>query len=382
MTRWLKWALAALVVVLLAIGVMRALSSRKAQQEAVARLASERVQTVVELGAADVVPVKTRDLAQGLAISGALKAVNSAIVKARVAGELQDLTVREGDTVKAGQVIARVDASEYQARVRQAQQLAESAKAQVDIARRSFDNNRSLVDQGFISKTALDTSLATLAATEASFRAAQAGVEVATKSLDDTVLRAPLSGLVSQRLAQPGERVAVEARIVEIVDPGRLELEASLSATESMDLRLGQSAVLQIEGSATPVTAHVVRINPSAVAGSRAVIAYLAVDAVPGLRQGLFAQGTLGTGRLQALAVPLSAVRTDKPQPYVQLISQQRVLHQTVELGARGELDGQTMVAIKGVPENAFVLSGMIGTLRDGTAVKFSNPAAPAPTGK
>lgn len=382
MTRWLKWALAALVVVLLAAGVMRALSSRKAQQETVARLATERVQTVVELGAADVVPVRTRELAQGLAISGALKAVNSAIVKARVAGELQDLTVREGDTVKAGQVIARVDASEYQARVRQAQQLAESAKAQVDIARRSFDNNRSLVDQGFISKTALDTSLATLAAAEASFRAAQAGVEVATKSLDDTVLRAPLGGLVSQRLAQPGERVAVEARIVEIVDLSRLELEASLSATESMALRLGQSALLQIEGAATPVTAHVVRINPSAVAGSRAVIAYLAVDTVPGLRQGLFAQGTLGTGRLQALAVPLSAVRTDKPQPYVQLVSQQRVQHQTVELGARGELDGQTMVAIKGVPENAVVVAGTVGTLRDGTAVKFANPATPAPGGK
>ncbi|MDP3616886.1 MAG: efflux RND transporter periplasmic adaptor subunit, partial [Rhodoferax sp.] len=355
---------------------------RKAQQETVARLATERVQTVVELGAADVLEVKTRDLAQGLAISGALKAVNTAMVKARVAGELQDLTVREGDTVKAGQVIARVDASEYQARVRQAQQLAESAKAQVDIARRSFDNNRSLVDQGFISKTALDTSLASLAAAEASFRAAQAGVEVATKSLDDTVLRAPLSGLISQRLAQPGERVAVEARIVEIVDLGRLELEASLSASESMDLRLGQSAVLQIEGSATPVTAHVVRINPSTVAGSRAVVAYLAVDAVPGLRQGLFAQGKLGPGRLQSLAVPLSAVRTDKPQPYLQLVSQQRVLHQTVELGARGEVDGQTMVAIKGVPENARVVAGTVGTLRDGSAVKFANPATPAPSSK
>lgn len=382
MNRWMKWALAALVVALLAVGILRALSSRKAQQETVARLATERVQTVVELGAADVVEVKTRDLKQGLAISGALKAVNSAIVKARVAGELQGLTLREGDTVKAGQIIARVDPGEYQARVRQAQQLAESAKAQVDIARRSFDNNRSLVDQGFISKTALDTSLASLAAAEASFRAAQAGVEVAAKSLDDTVLRAPLSGLVSQRLAQPGERVAVEARIVEIVDLGRLELEASLSASESMAFRLGQSAVLQIEGSATPVTAHVVRINPSAVAGNRAVMAYLAVDAVPGLRQGLFAQGTLSTGRLQSLAVPLSAVRTDKPQPYVQLIHQQQVLHQTVELGARGELDGQTMVAIKGVPENARVVAGTVGTLRDGTAVKFTTPKAVAATGK
>ena len=380
MKRWMKWALLALLVGLLASGVWRALSSRQAQQETVARMAADRSQTVIELGALDVIEVKTRELSIGLAISGALKAVNSAIVKARVAGELQGLTVREGDTVKAGQIVARVDPAEYQARVRQAQQLAESAKAQVDIARRAFDNNRSLVDQGFISRTALDTSLASLAASEASYRAAQAGMDVAAKALDDTVLRSPLAGLVSQRLAQPGERVSPEARIVEIVDLSRLELEASLSATESIDLRLGQSAVLQIEGAAKPVNARVVRINPSAVAGSRAVIAYLAVDSAPGLRQGLFAQGTLGTGRLQTLAVPLNAVRTDKPQPYVQWVDKQQVRHQTVELGARGEIDAQVMVAIKGVSEGAKVVSGSVGALRDGTPIKFTS--VPPPSGK
>ena len=372
MKPWLKWALIALVVVLLASGVWRALSARKAQQDAVAALAAQRTQTVVELGAADVLQVKTHELAQGLSVSGALKAVNTAIVKARVAGELQGLSVREGDSVKAGQIIAQVESTEYQARVRQAQQQAEAARAQVDIARRGFDNNRALVERGFISKTALDSSVASLASAEATYRAAQAGTEVATKSLMDTVLRAPITGLISQRLAQPGERVGIDARIVEIVDLSRLELEASLSASESLAVRVGQSAVLQIEGAAKPVKARVVRVNPSAVAGSRAVLVYLAVEAVPGLRQGLFAQGTLGTDRLQALAVPLNAVRTDKPEPYVQLVSQQKVVHQTVEMGARGEVDGQTMVAIKGVPENATLVSGTLGTLRDGSAVKFT----------
>ncbi|MDO9167046.1 MAG: efflux RND transporter periplasmic adaptor subunit [Rhodoferax sp.] len=372
MKRWLKWAIVALVVALLVIGVLRALAARKAQQQAVATQAAQRTQTVVELGATDVVQVKSRELAQGLPISGALKAVNTAIVKARVAGELQGLTVREGDSVKAGQILARVDSTEYQARVQQAQQQAESARAQVDIARRNFDNNRSLVDQGFISKTALDSSAASLAAAEATYRAAQAGATVAGKSLTDTVLRAPIAGLVSQRLAQPGERVAIDARIVEIVDLSKLELEVSLSASDSLDVRLGQSALLQIEGAAKPVTARVVRINPSAAAGSRAILVYLAVDAPAGLRQGLFAQGTLGTERLQALSVPLNAVRTDKPEPYVQLVSNNQVVHQTVEIGARGEVDGQTMVAIKGVPENTTVIAGAVGTLRAGTAVKLT----------
>lgn len=377
MKRWMKWGAAALVVALLATGILRALSARKAQQASLATQASQGAQTLVELAATDVVRAKTRELSQGLPISGALKAINSAVIKARVVGELQGLTVREGDRVQAGQVIARVDATEYLARVKQAQQQADSAKAQIDIAQRQYDNNRALVDQGFISKTALDTSSSNLLAAQANHKAALASVDVAKKSLDDTVLRSPISGLVAQRLAQPGERVAIDARVVEVVDLSRLELEASLSATDSLSVRVGQTATLQIEGASQPVAARVVRINPSAQTGSRSVLAYLAIEPTAGLRQGLFAQGTLGTGRSTSLTVPLSAVRTDKPAPYVQVVDNGQVVHRDVELGARGEADKQAMVSIQGLAENTVVISGLVGPLRAGTLVKFTQTASP-----
>ncbi len=371
MKRWLKWIVIAVVVALLALGVLRALSARKATKEALeSQQAAQKAQPTIALTATDSVQAKTMELSQGLAISGSLKAASSAFVKARVAGELQGLTVREGDFVKVGQVIAHVDPTESRARARQAQQQAESARAQVDIAKRSFDNNRSLVEQGFISKTALDSSIATLSSAEANYRAAQAGAEVATKALEDTVLRAPISGQIAQRLAQTGERVAIDARIVEIVDLSRLELEASLSAADSLTVKVGQSAELTIEGAAKPVAAKVVRVNPTAVAGSRAVLAYLALESNSGLRQGLFAQGTLATGNARVLALPLNAVRTDKPQPYVQLLTNGQVSHTTVTLGARGEADGHTMVEVAGIPENAEVLSGTVGPVREGTLVK------------
>lgn len=376
MKRWLKWTAVAVVVALFAGGTLRLLSARKERQAALeTQQSQQKAEAVIHLAPTDLVPVKPVQLSQGLAISGPLKAVNSAFIKARVAGELQGLTVREGDYVKAGETIARVDATEFQARVRQAQQQAESAKAQVDIAKRSFDNNRSLVDQGFISKTALDTSLATLASAEANYHAAQAGIDVANKSLQDTVLRSPISGQVAQRLVQPGERVAVDTRIVEVVDLSRLELEASLSAADSLSVKIGQSAHLTVEGASQPLTAKVVRINPSAVAGSRAVLAYLAIEPGSGLRQGLFAQGTLATGSAQTLALPLSAVRTDKPQPYVQWVNHNLVEHQTVELGMRGEADGVAMVEVKGIAEGTPVLSAAVGALRTGTRIQ-STPDA------
>ena len=386
MKRWIKWGVALVVAVLIATGVMRALSSRQAQQQALVAAGSAKDLGSVEVAATDVVTAQTRELGQGLAISGSLRAVNTAVIKARVAGELQGLSLREGDFVKAGQVVARVDASEYQSRVRQAREQAESAKAQVNAAQRQYDNNKALVDQGFISKTALDTSLANLNAAQSTYQAALAGAEVAAKALQDTVLKSPIAGQVSQRLAQPGERVGVDAKIVEVVDLSRLELEASLGAQEAMDVRVGQSARLQIEGSRQIVNAKVVRVNPSAQAGSRSVLVYLGLDNAGGtalpLRQGLFAQGTLDSARASVLALPLSSVRTDKPQPYVQAIDKGHVIYKTVEMGMRGTSDGEALVAVKGLADGTAVIRGNIGILREGTQVRYTQltgaPGAPA----
>ena len=386
MKRWIKWGVALVVAVLIATGVMRALSSRQAQQQALVAAGSAKDLGSVEVAATDVVTAQTRELGQGLAISGSLRAVNTAVIKARVAGELQGLSLREGDFVKAGQVVARVDASEYQSRVRQAREQAESAKAQVNAAQRQYDNNKALVDQGFISKTALDTSLANLNAAQSTYQAALAGAEVAAKALQDTVLKSPIAGQVSQRLAQPGERVGIDAKIVEVVDLSRLELEASLGAQEAMDVRVGQSARLQIEGSRQIVNAKVVRVNPSAQAGSRSVLVYLGLDNAGGtalpLRQGLFAQGTLDSARASVLALPLSSVRTDKPQPYVQAIDKGHVIYKTVEMGMRGTSDGEALVAVKGLADGLAVIRGNIGILREGTQVRYTQltgaPGAPA----
>jgi len=371
--RW-RWVIAALVLVLAVAGTLRLVAARK-QQAAAAAL--PLVQAVAELAAMDVVRAGPMTLEQGLPVSGSLRAVNSAVVKSRAAGELQGLAVREGDTVSAGQVLARVDATETQARLRQAREQAEAARAQIDTAQRQFDNNKALVDQGFISRTALDTSQNALNAARATHQAALAAADMARKGLDDTVLRAPISGLVSQRLVQPGERVGIDSRIVEIVDLRQLEVEAVLSASDSVQVRVGQAAQLQVEGSPRPIGARIARINPSAQAGSRGVLAYLSLDDAAGLRQGLFAQGRIATGSVSALAVPLTAVRTDKPTPYVQVVENGSVAHRSVQTGARGDAGKEPLVAVSGIAPGTMVVRGHVGTLREGTPVKFTaGPAA------
>ena len=379
MKRALGWATAALVVLAIGLALGRAYKARNAPTPA---LAVSPAAGQIELAATDVTSIQLMDITQGLRVTGALKAVNAAIVKARVAGELQMLNVREGDTVAAGQVLAKIDPSEFQARLQQAQQQADAALAQIDIAQRQFANNKALVDQGFISKTALDTSLSNLQAAQATHRAALAFADIVRQSLNDTVLKAPIAGQVSQRLAQPGERVGVDARILEIVDLRQIELESNLPSVELPNLKLGQLAQLRVEGAEGRVTARLVRVNPSAQLGTRTFVIYLRIEQPAGqpqaLRQGLFAEGLLNASSTRVLAVPLKSVRTDQVQPFVQLVRQGKVHHQTVTLGLRGMAGSEDMVAVEGLVEGDLLIKGAIGLLRQGSTVLFT-PNTPAP---
>ena len=367
------WILSALAVAALVAGGARWASQRPKTPNAAAPAAT--AVPSIELARSDVFTAQTQTLTLGIPVSGALKASQSAFIKARVAGELMGLNVREGDSVQAGQVIARVDPTEFQARVRQAQQQADAAKAQVDIAQRQLDNNQALVNQGFISQTALITSQATLSGAKATHMAAVAALDVAAKALDDATLRSPMTGIVAQRLAQSGERVAIEARIVEVVNLSQLELEAALPASDASRVRVGMKARLQVEGLADPVEATVLRINPSAQMGSRSILVYLGLTGREGLRQGVFAQGSLGTQSVQAIAVPVGSVRTDKPQPYVQVVQNDQIVHVTVKPGARSEGEGQSLLAVEGLSEGAQVLSASVGVVREGVRVQFTAAA-------
>ncbi|MCB2018134.1 MAG: efflux RND transporter periplasmic adaptor subunit [Hydrogenophaga sp.] len=380
--RWIKWPLLGLLVLAIAFGVVRALGKRKAQSEnATAAAAAAQKAPVYDIPPQDVATVTQLDLARTVHVSGSLKALQTAAIKARVAGEVQGISKREGDSVKAGEVLARIDSTEAQARVRQAEQQARSAQAQAAIAQRTLDNNQSLVKQGFISATALETSSNNLEAAKASHEAAVAALDIARKSLGDTTLRSPLTGQVSARLFQNGERVGVDARILEVVDLSGFELEAALAPADAASVSVGQAATLRVEGLDQPVEAKVARINPSVQAGSRSVLVYLRVPAVAGMRQGLFAQGRIVTGRLNAPAVPLSAVRNDKPEPYIQIVREGRIVHVPVTMGRQGMLEGEPMLVVEGVaaaPVGTPLLRVQAGLIREGTEARLVDTGTPA----
>lgn len=330
----------------------------------------------IRLAPGDLALASTQALARTVDLSGSVQALHTALVKAKVAAELRSLDLREGQAVRAGQAIGRLDDTEVRWRLRQAEDQAASARAQLEIAERTLANNRALVAQGFISTNALQTSESNLAGTRSTFAAAMAAVELARKAVNDTWLVAPIGGQVAQRFAQPGERVGLDARIVEIVDLSALELAAPLAPAEVAALRPGQPATLNVEGLAAPVNGRVTRIAPATQAGTRAVMVYVALDPTPGLRHGLFAQGRVEIASTPARVVPLSALRIDGARPAVLTVQGGSVLRLDVEPGERGlaRFGGAPEPAVAvgdTLPEGAAVLRGSVGTLAAGTAVQL-----------
>jgi len=373
--RAIRYALVG-AVILAAVGGFAAVRGKRAEQKPAA------AQPVAEFLQNDLYIVEPGALEQSLPLTGSLTPLNEATVKAKVAGELVAVTVREGESVKQGQVLARIDLTEVGARVAGRQADVEAAKAQLVWAEKNRNTQKALLEKQFISQNAFDNIQSTYDVAVAKRRAAEADLVVAQKSLGDAVLLAPFSGVVSQRHAQPGERVALDAKVVSIVDLSRLQLEASVPPTAIGQVRIGQTMNFRVEGfGEREFAGRIERINPAASAGSRSISVYAVIDNPEGvLRSGMFAQGALTLSRIDnALAAPASAVREEIGQTFVYAIEGGVIRRKNVKVGAPGA-DGRVQV-LEGLAAGDRIVRVNLGSLREGVAARLSGPS-PTETAK
>ena len=192
------------------------------------------------------------------------------------------------------------------------------------------------------------------------------------------MVRAPISGIVSQRMVQPGEKVSPDSPLLAIVDLSRLELEAPAPASEIPSVKLGQIAHFKVGGyGERQFAATVERINPATDAGTRSIKLYLSVDNADGaLRGGMFAQGELVLDQsVPAPTVPSSAIRSDAGVAYVLVVDNGKLVRRTVTLGLKTD-DASFVEVREGLSVGTQVLAAKIDALQDGAAVKLASSAA------
>jgi RND family efflux transporter MFP subunit len=344
--------------------------------------AAPAAQAVVEFTQQDLIIVEPQPLEHTLPLTGTLTPYNEATVKAKVAGELIQVAVREGESVKQGQVLARIDQTEVRARVAAREADVAAARAQLDWADKNRSTQKALLDKNFISRNAFDNIQSNYDVAVARLRSAEAELVVARKSLGDSVLLAPFPGIVARRHVQPGERVALDAKVITVVNLSRLELEAAVPAVDISRLRVGQQVAFRVDGfGARAFRGRIERINPSTESGSRSINVYAVIDNPESvLRGGLFAQGAVSLERLEgALVVPASAVREEIGQNFVYAIEGGLVKRKNVTVGA-ADASGRVQV-LRGLAAGERIVRLNLGALRDGVSARLAGPQ-PAETAR
>jgi membrane fusion protein (multidrug efflux system) len=338
---------------------------------------------VYELSSGDVTAVEARELRLSLPLSGSLTPQEQATVKSKVSGVVLETTVQEGMNVAAGQVIARLDAADQRARVAQQQAALDEASARLSLAKKNNANSQALLKQNYISQNSYDTTQNSVELAQAGVKAMAAQLELARIALADTVIRAPLTGVVSKRHVQAGEKAAPDMPMFSIVNLRQLTLEAQVPASEVPRVKVGQEVRFKVDGyQQRGFAGKVARISPTTEAGSRSMLVYISVDnGDAALRGGMFAKGNIITDRsAPSPVVPIAALRSEQGQQVVWKIEGNKVVAQPVTVGMRNEDEGMAQVTA-GLVQGASVIVARLDGVKPGNKVRVgaAPAAAPAP---
>ncbi len=331
--------------------------------------------TVMEVAPTDLGTSETREVRRELPLTGQLRPIRQAFVRAKVAGEVLEMQVKEGETVKSGQVLARINPAEYQARLDERMATLAGSKATWENNERTRKNNEELLRKNFISQQAYDNTLANSSVALEQVKAAEANVALAKKSLDDTILRAPWAGMVAERAAQLGDRAAIDMKLLNLVDLSRLELEAAVPASEIPSVAVGQEVAFRVEGfSERSFKGKVARIAPQSAAGSRSILVYIDMPNSDGtLKGGMFAKGNLTLSRSDSVvAVPIAALREERGDTVVYALKDGRLARLPIKVGARNEDEAWAEV-MQGLEAGVRVIKTNLGTLNPGIEVRVTN---------
>jgi RND family efflux transporter MFP subunit len=328
-----------------------------------------------------------------------------ATVSSKITGKVVEVLIEEGQRVEEGEVVARLDDTNYRASVAQANAQLAQARANLNAAQVAFDNavptferNRELREQAIISEQDFDTMKANYDASRASLEVAKRAVDVAEatlaiakRNLDDTIVRAPFAGIVTVKAAQEGEMVSpvsagggfTRTGIGTIVDMDSLEVEVDVSESFINRVRPGQDVSVRLN--AYPdweIPAHVIAIIPTADRAKATVrvrvgleerderilpqmgvrVSFLSDDEdAPAARRGA-----------EAVLIPSDAIESDGATGVVYIVRDDTVERRAVALGARTD-SGQ--VVLSGVTAGARLVVGNLSELTDGARVRIRTSA-------
>ncbi|HKV50647.1 MAG TPA: efflux RND transporter periplasmic adaptor subunit [Gemmatimonadaceae bacterium] len=336
----------------------------------------------VEVGRENIAIASTQQLQSGPAVSGTLEARQTATLRAEVAGPVVQTYVDRGQSVRRGQLLARIDDTSLRQAALSAQSGARSAKLSLDNAQRNFDRSKALEQAGAIAERDLESAQSQLASAGAANDDAQSRLTQAQQMLDKTFIRAPFDGQVSDRQVSAGDVVQPGSALLTVIDPASMRLEASVPSEQIAAIK--RDAPVQFSVSGYPgrlFVGHIEFVSPAADPVTRQIKIDVSIpNDRSDLVAGLFAQGRVASETRTALVAPVTAVDQRGVAPAVVRIRGGKTERVSVQLGIRDDARGLYEVTA-GLAAGDTLLVGAAQGITPGTPVKVvvsSDPATAA----
>jgi RND family efflux transporter MFP subunit len=334
----------------------------------------------VQVGAENVTVVTRQDISTGPLISGTLMADKDATVRAEVSGSILQVTAAEGEQVRRGALLARIEDQALGDAYKSVQSAVRSAQQALGVAEREAVRTETLVKGGALAERELDTARNAVTAAQAQLEDARSRLASVAKQLSNLTIRSPLEGVVAARPVNAGDVVSPGTELYRIIDPRSMRLQASVPSESLSAIKVGLPVQFQVRGyPGQTFEGRIERISPTADPVTRQVSIFVTIPNTAGrLVAGLFAEGRVAQESRRALVVPLSAVNISDPKAaWVLRANSGKAEKVPVTLGLRDDQTERVEVT-GGVNEGDRLLVGPAQAITPGTPLQLP-PASGAP---
>lgn len=333
----------------------------------------EKVQPVASVGTpVRVAEAQYTQVVPGLSLTGSLEGKTSAAISAKIAGRIEEVLVEEGQQVKAGDPLVRLESVELTNSVRSAEDAVTKAQVNYDLAAADFNRYETLYNQGAISQQQLDTEAAKLKSAQADLSSATASRNNAAQQLGYGVITAPVDGVVANKTATVGQVVSSGAALMVVQDISQIQAVVNIEQKDLGQVQVGQKAEVRVDAYGDRVFAGTVDgMNPEAGSASRMFRTKIKVDNADGaLKAGMFAKIELATGEpVPVLTVPQAAVIQKQGLYYVFTVEDGKAVRHQIEIG---KADQDSIQIKSGLQQGEKVVVSSVNQLKENEAVKVT----------
>jgi len=321
--------------------------------------------------AVQVQPAKTMESTSALSLKANLAPVEKGIVGSKMSGQVVRILFEDGDMVSQGQALIALDDQDLRNQLQSAEIYLQKLQATLDSSQRSFDRSKALFDSGAVSKSTIEDAETALKLARASVDAEQVSIQSVNNSLNNSVLRAPISGKVDEKNVSLGQYVSPGTVLATVKNTTSIKAVVQIKQSDLDKVKVGQKATLKLSKDDADTYAGIVKnIDASADSSSRVFDCQIEIDNTAGkLRSGVFGYIEIANEqKKEILAIPLAALAGNEGSYSVFTMEENVARKHSVSLG---EIQNDMVEVITGLKAGENVIVSNLNVLQDGDAVEL-----------